>query len=83
MRGRSIHGIYHGGNVIYDAEKAHPEVNWRYVIAQEDGFNSIGMIEFDGDHTWPLQEKGREQAQEALNAGEGTHFGILMNWVEN
>lgn len=41
------------------------------------------MINFNGDHTWKIQEKGREQAQEALNAGEGTHFEILMNWLES
>lgn len=60
MRARSIHGLYHGGNTVADARKAHPEVNFRYVLAQEDGFTSTGMINFDGDHTWKLQEKGRE-----------------------
>jgi len=41
------------------------------------------MINFEGDHTWKIQEKGREQAQQALDAGEGTHFELLMNWVES
>ena len=83
MRGRSIRGPYHGGNAIADAYAAHPTVNFRYVIGQEDGFNSTGMINFEGDHTWKIQEKGREQAQAALTAGEGTHFELLMNWHQS
>jgi len=83
LRGRSIRGQFHGGNTVADARKAHPDVNFRYVIGQEDGFTSTGMINFDGDHTWKLQEKGRLQAQDALTYGEGTHFGLLMAWMED
>lgn len=32
LRSRSIHGLYHSGNTVQDAEKAHPNVNFRYVI---------------------------------------------------
>ena len=81
LRARNIHGLYHSGNTVADAEKAHPKVNFRYVVAQEDGFTSTGMINFNGDHTWKIQEKGREQAQAALTAGEGAHFETLMSWV--
>ena len=62
LRGRAIRGPYHSGNTVADAQKAHPTVNFRYVIGQEDGFTSTGMINFNGDNTWPIQEKGREQA---------------------
>ena len=60
IRGHSVRSPYHGGNTIRDAEAAHPDVNFRYVVYQEEGFTSIGMINFDGDHTWKIQEKGRE-----------------------
>ena len=83
LRARSIHGHYHGTNTIADAFRAHPKVNFRYLLYQEDGFTSTGMINFNGDHTWKLQEKGRLQAQEALDAGEGTHFENLMKWHES
>ena len=81
LRGRSVSKPYHGGNAIADAEQAHPDVTFRYVLNQEEGFTSIGMINFEGDHTWKLQEKGREQAQAALSAGEGVHHKIFMDWV--
>lgn len=83
LRGRSIHGLYHGGNIIADTWYAHPDVNFRYVVSQEDGFTSTGMLNFEGDHTWKIQEKGRLQASQALDAGENTHFELLMNWVES
>ena len=61
-RHQSIHKRYHGGNVIRFAEIAHPEVNFRYVIGQQDGYTSTDMLNFNGKHTWKLQQKGREQA---------------------
>lgn len=41
------------------------------------------MINFNGEHTWKLQEKGREQAQEALAAGEGVHYALLKQWLNS
>ena len=83
LRSHSIRGPYHSGNTVADAKAAHPNVNFRYVIGQEDGFTATGMINFEGKHTWKIQEKGREQAQQALDAGEGSHFEMLMNWMES
>ena len=83
LRAHSIRAPYHTGNAIADAQSAHPNVNFRYVVGQEDGFTSTGMINFNGDHTWKIQEKGREQAQQALDAGEGVHFQLLMNWIKS
>ena len=82
MRARSIGKPYHGGNAIADARAAHPNVNFRYVIGQRGGYQGVGQIFFNGDHTWPLQETGRQQAQEALDAGEGVHFDLYMKWLE-
>ena len=74
LRARSIRAPYHSGNAVEDAKKAHPTVNFRYIIGQEDGFNSTGMINFNGDHTWKIQEKGREQAQTALDNAKFYEF---------
>ena len=32
LRGRSVRSPYHGGNTIKDAEAAHPDVKFRYVV---------------------------------------------------
>lgn len=46
---------------------AHPTIQMRYVLKQQDGFSGLEEINFEGDFTWPAQEKGRQNAQDALN----------------
>ena len=79
FRAKAIHNSKHGRFMVADALRAHPKVNFRYVLNQEEGFKVRGMLNFDGGHTWKLQEKGREQAKKALSAGEGAYFRLLMS----
>ena len=46
---------------------AHPNIQMRYVLKQQDGFPGLQMINFDGDFTWSAQTSGRQDAQDALN----------------
>ena len=73
-RAKEIHHLYHNGNAVADARKAHPKVNFRYVIGQEDRANGLEMLQFDGAKTLHLQEKGRKQAFNALNISDGKSY---------
>ena len=57
--------------------RAHPEINYRYVVYFSNGdvhLGGIGELEFEGEKTWPLQVQGRADAQTALNAGPSAGF---------
>lgn len=43
----------------------------------------MSELEFNGEELWKLQEKGREDAKKALNAGESTTFNMLDDWMNN
>ena len=68
LRAHSLSSYYNGSNDLAQSMKTHPNVNWRYTIQQEDSLGGLNEIHFEGDLTWPIQEKGREQAQSALNS---------------
>ena len=76
MRSRTIHGDFGNVNTIADAMRAYPNVNYRYMIYESDDAHRTGIseLEFNGDKTWPLQVQGRQDAQNALNAGPGAGF---------
>ena len=48
----------------------------------EDPIDTLGLLDFRNETTWPLQEQGRKQAQEMLQLGEGTGFRALKDWRE-
>lgn len=48
----------------------------------EDPVDTIGLLDFRNQTTWPLQEQGRKQAKEMLELGEGTGFRALKEWQE-
>ena len=66
MRGRDIKYQNSNSNSINQVMRAHPTVNWRYILQQENANSGVNQIKFDGQVTWPLQEAGREVAKEAL-----------------
>ena len=60
MRNRSIHKAFSGTNSVEDDIRAHPNINYRYLIYEErNKASGISELEFDGEKTWILQETGR------------------------
>ena len=45
--------------------RSHPDVTFRYDLYEQNPA-TIGMIDFNGEYTWKMQEAGRADAQEAL-----------------
>lgn len=83
MRARDIRYNYSNSNSIASAMRAYPEVNWRYILQQDDANTGINEIKFNGDFTWPLQENGRQVAQEALKWPEGLSAAMYRNWIDS
>lgn len=63
MRARDISYQFSNSNSIAQAMRAYPDVNWRYIMQQENANSGIPQIRFNGEYTWPLQEAGRLAAQ--------------------
>lgn len=60
MRGRAVHKGYSGTNNLTEAMRAHPDVNYRYLVYENlNKASGISEIEFDGEKTWILQTTGR------------------------
>lgn len=66
MRARDIGYIYSNSNSIFKDIDQHPNVNWRYIVQQENALNGTGQLFFSPETTWPLQEEGRRVAQDIL-----------------
>ena len=57
LRSRALHSARHGENRLQTDIKAHPKVNFRYLVYETVGHaGGISELSFDGDATWPLQE---------------------------
>ena len=84
MRSRAIHADATSTNTIADAMRAHPNINYRYLIYESSDTHRTGIseLEFNGEKTWPMQEQGRQDAQDALNAGPGAGFRSLLKRKE-
>ena len=81
MRNRSIHKAFSGTNNIEDDMRAHPNINYRYLIYEtRNQASGISELEFDGEKTWIMQETGRQDAQDALNVGVGANFDHFKTW---
>ena len=63
LRSRAVHEQFSGTNNISEAMRAHPDINYRYLVYQDvNKASGISEIEFDGEKTWILQTTGREDA---------------------
>lgn len=84
FRRRELRSYYDNSNSIAATQMAHPKVQLRHVIKQQEGLGGLDMIKFEGDFTWPIQTKGREQAQDALNGvGVSNVQNTITDWVED
>ena len=77
MRRRQLSQYYHDSNSISATMVAHPDIQMRYILKQQDGFSGLEQINFEGDFTWAGQTKGRQDAQNALNGNQN-----LVNVVD-
>lgn len=83
MRMRSLNSYYTSTDMIADAKRAYPGVNWRYLFTQHGGTSGESELKFGNATTWGLQMDGRQDAMNALQMGEGTAFLHLDSWVES
>lgn len=60
FRARQLHGFYTGTNLIADAQRAHPKVNYRHLFLEHD--NIVVCLDFRNETTWPYQMMGRQDA---------------------
>lgn len=81
MRGRDIKYQYNNSNSIIQVMRANKQVNWRYILQQDNANSGINQIKFDGQLTWPLQEAGRQAAQDALQWPQGLSSVMYQNWM--
>lgn len=58
-RSRDLGNYYVGTDSIASSMKAHPTMNWRYVVKQANGFSGLDEVNLDGDFTWSAQLDGR------------------------
>ena len=57
LRGRAVHKGYNGTNNLTDAMRAHPDVNYRYLVYENaNKASGISEIEFDGEKTWIFEQ---------------------------
>ena len=81
LRSRNIHKDYSGTNNIMDDIRAHPNINYRYLVYEtENKASGISEIEFEGEKTWVMQETGRKDAQDSVTDGAGANFEVLKTW---
>jgi len=56
----------------------------RYVLKQQSGYSGFDELNFEGSFTWPLQTKGMQNAQDALNGNGVVNVADFINhWVQN
>jgi hypothetical protein len=69
FRGHTIHSYYTSSDLIADAKRAHPDVNWRSVFYEREGkLSGAQELDFRNSTTWPAQEQGRKDAKNFLEA---------------
>jgi len=62
MRSRAISSANNSLDDIYEAQRAYPDINFRYIVGMTYPVGSLEELTFDGDKTWPFQEAGRADA---------------------
>ena len=68
FRARDLHKFYNGCDDISHTMQGHPKINYRYTLVQEESLSGFDELSFGSEKTWPMQELGRQQAQDALNS---------------
>ena len=63
--------------------RSNPNVNYRYLFYEEYPSSLHDCLDFNNSTTWPLQEQGRQDAQEMLKLGEGKGFQALDLWMDD
>lgn len=66
-RSKRIKMYYNGLDSVSQAMRAYPEVDWRYLFLEMGLSNPL---DFRNKTTWPIQEQGRQDAQDMLNISE-------------
>ena len=80
MRIRDLRSYYLDTDSIATTMYSHPDVTLRYLIKQTGShFSGMDELNFDGTFTWPAQEQGRKDAQDALN---GTNGANVKSFIE-
>lgn len=59
LRRRAIHQYYSGRDAIQTQVRSFPNVNWRYLIEEENSVGGLAELTFESTVTWPLQLQGR------------------------
>lgn len=81
LRSWSLGSYYSNVDDISKNMKAYPDINYRYTVSQVGSVTGTGEINFENENTWPLQEKGRQQASDALAGKPGANLTeALRNW---
>ena len=81
MQTRSIEKYYKSSNLVADAMRAYPTVNWRNLFMQKTRLEGKSELEFNNETTWPIQEEGRKDAKDALAQEHGKSFMHLAEWT--
>lgn len=83
MRGRQISKYNKGMANVFQAMRAYPEVNWRYLVQPSGDLpNGPKLILFGNHSTWYMQEMGREDGKNLILQPEGYGFIKLSEWKE-
>ena len=84
MFARDIRKHYGNADAIKQEKTAYPDVKFRYLFTQvNDSLSGKKELTFNNETTWPLQEDGRNVAQQTLNAGQGAFFNHLDEFIES
>ena len=85
FRGRQIGKFYGDSNSLVYTMKAHPTVQFRYIVQQSVGkMTGLNELNMDGDFTWAAQEQGRTDAQNALNGSSQANVALYaQEWIKD
>ena len=60
FRAQQLRRSANGMNAINWQKEAFPDAQYRYLFYMEDPVDTIGLLDFRNQTTWPLQEQGRK-----------------------
>lgn len=83
-RAKDIKSYNSGMSNVFEAVRAYPDVNWRYLFQPSEHVpNGPRLMNFNNESTWFMQEMGRRDAQNLLTKEPGYAFALLQDWHEN
>ena len=84
QRARAVRGFYGSTDTLAYTMKAHPNVNYRYILHESNGFGGLHMLNFEGDYTWAAQEQGREDGKNAISGTNQANLReYFQEWLQN